>query len=336
MSNIKKVAKLAGVSPSTVSNVLNGTKYVSDETKEKVTMAVKELDYKPDISARNLRGKKTKSVGVAVPSISNPFYSNITKGIEDFCSSKGYSVLLSNTFHRKQKELQAINLFIEKKVDGIISVSITKNIEELQKIIKTNVKIVSLDQDLVLDKVDSVELNNFKGGFMATQYLIDLGYNDVAFISGPLNRQTRRERYKGYIQAIKSNNKKLNKNFIRISKNEEKTICNNFEDVYEFNNGYNQMASLINNNYPDAVFAINDITAVGCIKAIYESNLRIGKDISIIGFDNTSLSKFSTPGLTTVAQPMYKMGSLSAKMLLQRIQNEYTGIKRKKFLNLKL
>jgi len=189
-------------------------------------------------------------------------------------------------------------------------------------------KVIALDQYLDLPNVDNIVLDNIKGGYLATNHLIELGHSRIAFISGSLNRLSRKDRYQGYIKALNSKKIKIDKEIIKISI-EEEIPKENPEDIYEFNNGYNQMLSLLEmDSYPTAVFAINDITAVGCLKAIYEKGLVVGKDISLIGYDNISLAKFSIPGLTTIAQPKYKMGYLAAEMLYERIKGKYSAKKR--------
>lgn len=324
MTSIEDVAKLARVSPATVSNVLNNTKPVREDTRKRVLDAVKRLDYRPNEIARSLKRKKTNSVGVIVPSISNPFYPSILRGIEDFLATKGYSILLYNTDREREKELRAIETFLEKQVDGVVfaSATLAVNTSYVTTLRNNGVAVVAFDQQLDDPGVDMVLVDNVHGGYTGTGHLLELGHLRIAFVSGPLTRLTRRHRFDGYKKALSERGITINEDLLRISANEKEIADGN----YEFENGYSQALSLLKappSMRPTAIFAVNDLTAIGCLKALHESEVAVPGEISLVGYDDIPLAGFVTPGLTTVAQPKYEMGRIAAQLLLERIEGSY-------------
>ncbi|HHV61392.1 MAG TPA: LacI family transcriptional regulator [Firmicutes bacterium] len=324
MPSIEDVAKLARVSPATVSNVLNQTRPVREDTRKRVLEAVKRLNYRPNEIARSLKRKKTKSVGVIVPSISNPFYPSIVRGIEELLATRGYSILLYNTDRERTKELKAIETFFEKQVDGVVfaSASLAINTSYITTLRNNGVAVVAFDQRLDDPGVDVVTVDNVQGGYIGARYLIELGHSRIAFVSGPLSRLTRRHRFDGYKKALSECGVILNEYLLRISVNEEEIANGN----YEFENGYLQTLSLLKlpqHKRPTAIFAINDLTAIGCLKALQESGIDVPGEISLVGYDDIPLAGFVTPGLTTIVQPKYEMGRIAAQLLLERMEGNY-------------
>lgn len=300
MATIKDVAKLANVSVATVSRFFNNG-YISKDAKERVLKAIEQLNYSPNMMAQGLNHKKSNTIALVIPDITNPYFPELARSVEDVASENGYSVLLFNSDEEDKKIEKYVTLAQQKYIDGIILASPIKNYQDV------NIPVVVLDR--VFDKgIDSVVSNNKKGGRLATKYLLDTGCQKVAHIRGPLHTNTARERYEGYLESVQKyswfhNDLIVDGNFDMKSAQQE---------TYKL---LSQITSI------DGIFAGNDLMAVGAIKAIKELKLNIPEDISLIGFDGIALSQYVEPELSTIAQPIYNMGALSTKVLLDKIKN---------------
>lgn len=307
MSNIKDVAERAGVSITTVSHVINQTRFVSDDLLERVNKAMEELDYHPNSLARSLRSGKTKTIGLVIPDISNQFFAEISREIEDRGFEQGYSVILCNTDDERNKEKIYIDVLITKQVDGIVFISAGEMSDNLKKTIASNVPIVIADRDIKEINSDIILLDNCAGGYEATQYLIGLGHQRIGCITGPSPVTPSAQRLEGYKKAMKELNLHIDPSLI-------------ISGDFRYQSGEAAMQELlVNQQPPTAVFAFNDMMALGAIRAIYNKGMRIPDDISLIGFDDIPLSCIMSPALTTMAQPIHEMATLVIDLLIERI-----------------
>lgn len=307
MTNIKDVADRANVSTTTVSHVINKTRYVSEELTQRVKQAMAELDYTPNALASSLRSGRTKIIGLVIPDIANQFFSEISRKIEDNGYANGYSVILCNTNEDEEKEEAYIDVLISKQVDGIVFISVGQGMKNIEKAIDSNIPVVIVDRDIEDVEADVVLVNNFLGGYQATQYLIGLGHRKIGCITGPSPIAPSAERVQGYEQALKE---------AGIPIQNELIVYGNFH----YESGRLAMEKLLNlPERPTAVVSCNDMMAIGAMQAIYDNDLEIPEDISIVGFDNIPFSSSVYPSLTTVAQPFEDLAKLIIDLLIEKI-----------------
>lgn len=311
------VAKLANVSPATVSRVLRQPDLVSKETKQKVMEVIKELNYKPDMSASQLRTRETKIILVIVPDITSPFFSKVLRGIEHTAVENGYQVILGDTENDIEREKDYIDLLYRKQADGALLLTARMNKENLENLSKKFPIVLACEY---LDNLDipTVSIDNVSSARKATEHLIQLGHTKIAHISGPMNIILSRDRLKGFQQAMTHNHLKINPAFIQ-------------EGDYGIDSGYDQMMKLLSlDNHPDAVFVFNDEMALGAIKAIQDHGLIVPDDIAIVGFDNLKIASIFSPLMTTIDQPKYEIGQKATKLLLTLMKGG--TVEKKKFV----
>ncbi|MCL4425620.1 MAG: LacI family transcriptional regulator [Firmicutes bacterium] len=308
MVTIKEVAQRAGVSITTVSRVLNNPGYsISPATKERVLQAVAELDYRPNALARGLLKKGISAIGLVVPDISNPYYPEVVRGVEDVASRLGYTVILCNTDRDIDKVRRYVRVLLEKRVDGIIFAG--GGIEGSDDdFLRPDLKVVLIGRH-GLD-LPSVQVNNVKAAFQATEHLIELGHRRIAAITGPEASTTSLDRLMGYKKALKEYNLPVDGSLIQKG---------NFRPEA----GYQATKNLLSiEERPTAIVTANDQMALGAIRAIREAGLQVPGDISVAGFDDVCVASYFDPPLTTVSVPMYSMGVRSMEMLARLIANE--------------
>ena len=323
MVTIKEIAKKARVSVGTVSKVLNYNETVSEINRKKVIKTIKELNYTPNRIARSLSQGKTKNIGFIIPDITNPFFPALVKGASDILISKGYYVHLCSSDNDPDKEDLYINDLKSMWADGIIiapSDTENRNISVFNTIMSPFVVvdrvIEGLNKDLVI-------INNKKGAYEEVDYLINNGHKKIVLLAGPKHTKTAQNRFKGWKKAV--DEKKLFKEEFA------------FWGKFTIDSGYEMMKKVFNNlGKVDAVFACNDLIALGAIQAIEEKKYKIPRDISIIGFDDIYLSRFLKPPLTVVRQPIYDMGKIAGEILLDRMTNSSDFIPKKVVIEGKL
>lgn len=301
------VARLAGVSRSTVSFVLNNTPgiKISEETRRRVLEAVKILDYKPNAIARSLAKQKTEAIAFFVLDIANPVFPNMARGIEDVARHNGYTLLLCNTDGKSLRELRYMNLMLERRVDGVIVGALSN--EEVSRLArKKNMPLVILEHPR-LPEHDVVYADNIQGSYEAVKYLIELGHTRIAHITINPESIIVRERIEGYKKALEDAKAPFDENLLKI-----------FYDQVNEETAINELFSLP--NPPTAIFAFSDFMAIQIMKILIKRGIRIPQDISIVGFDDT-LANLTIPELTTVSQPFYEMGVKAAEVLIERLKN---------------
>ncbi len=322
MVTIRDVAERAGVSISTVSNVLNQSKYVGDDLKRKVYEAVEELNYVRDSVASNMKRGYTKTIGVITSDICGLFYPYIVKGIYETISKYGYSLTIYDSHVLKnengvKKEEESFKHLFSNKVDGVIFVSNVSKKKEKQYIEKIKTEacmlketpLVSLERDFSKYGVDSVFYNNKKTAEMAVNHLIDCGCKKIVFIGGPIQEEVPEERKQGYLKAMKEGGFKVDKKIMMEAGD------------YTHESGYMAMNALLNRNEGiDGVYVANDQMAIGALKALKECNIRIPQDVKLIGTDNVFVTSMLEPPISTVHIKKRYMGRRAAQILLQRIE----------------
>ena len=308
MATIKDVAKLAGVSVATVSHVVNNTRFVSDETKAKVMDAMQELSYKPNAVARSLRRKESKIVGLVLPDNTNPYFAEIAWSIEYASRNLGYSVILCNSDGDVDKEAGYLNVLIEKQVDGVILVAAGDSTANFQKLQEHKIPTVMVDRNSPSVNTDSVQIDNATHGESATSHLIDLGHKKIACITGPRDVTPSFDRVDGYKRSLKLND---------IPIRDEYIVKGDFKP----HGGYLAACKLLDtDDPPTAIFACNDLMALGAMHAASERNINIPRQLSIVGFDDIYLSTYSNPPLTTIKQPRLEMGEEAVNALVLRMK----------------
>lgn len=309
MSTMRDVAKLAGVSSSTVSHVINETRFVNPETRERVLQAMAELNYQPNRLARSLRNRQTHTFGVLLPNSANPFFAEVLLGVEAACFDHGYNIILGNANDDPERELFYLDVLLSKQVDGIFLVSTGAYHEALEMLTRHNAPVVMVDRSPGTRQFDTVFANNEGGGIIATQYLLDLGHRRIGCITGPSMLTPSADRVTGYRQALES---------AGLTVDEELIIAGDFQHESGYHAGQ-QLLGLP--DPPTAIFACNDLMAVGVLYAAYEGGLRIPTDISVIGFDDVPLASYTVPRLTTIYQPSQEIGRVAVELLIQRLQD---------------
>jgi LacI family transcriptional regulator len=312
---IYDVAKKAGVSIATVSRVLNNSNAVSERTRQMVKRAIEELNYTPNVIASALTKKSTLTLGLLIPDISNPFFSELSRGVEDASNDFGFNTVMCNTDYCPDKETTYISLLRQKSVDGFIISTADYNDENVIELLEDDVPLVLLGRDIEETRgypLDIVESDNIKGGYIATKHLIDLGHEKIACLLGPPRIKVNLEREIGYIRAMAEASLKVYKGLVGYG---DFKLEFGYKKTMEFFKGTTR---------PTAIFAANDLTALGAIRAIRELGLSVPEDVSVVGYDNTILSEMTDPPLTTVNQQMRKMGYYATELLIKRIKGERT------------
>lgn len=320
LPTINDVARLAGVSTTTVSHIINGTRFVSDELKDRVDKAIVELGYRPNSLARGLRRGESKTIGLIVPDNSNPFFAEILRTIENIGHANGYSVILCNSDSDVEKEASYTELLYAKQVDGIVFVTTNNSIEHLQQLSHSGIPFVVVDRDLHIKDNDVILVDNFKGGYEATQYLIQLGHKRIACITGPSRLTPSADRVGGYRKALKDAGIQIDADCI-------------VPGDFQVEGGESAMQQLLAlKNVPTAVFACNDMMALGAMRALRKAGLSAPNDMSLIGFDNIALTSVVSPALTTVAQPMFEIAKSSFESLITRMQEKTSALPARKII----
>lgn len=310
VATIQDIAKEAGVSVATVSRVLNKTNTVTEKTRNKVELAIKELNYQPSMLGRNLRTSESRLMLVLLPSTSNPFYSEIVKGIQDTAITNHYNILLCETDSKPERENIYFNMVKNKLADGMISMDPTINLDKLNELAETHPVIFCSEYEQG-GTIPYVSIDSELAAYEAVKHLITSGNEKVALINSDEKFLYARLRRKGYERALKEFNLPIREEWIFHT-----------EDL-EFESGKQAMRILLElEDKPTAVFAVSDTLAIGAMKALDVCHNQELNPIAIIGFDNISFSTMTNPTLSTIEQPMYQMGVRAAEMLIKRMKGE--------------
>lgn len=315
ITSIKDVAREAGVSISTVSNALNNSRYVKKETKEKILEITKNLNYTPNIIARGLKTRSTRTVAVIVPDISNQFFAQVIKGVEEVARQRKYNVLLTCTYYDVLEEKKSIEILRQQFVDGFLFISGYDSFAHIKELNDDKVPVVVADRELKEKKIPSVLIENFRAMRDTVNYLHRLGHKRIGYISYTYDNQTTVEkRFKGYCRGLKDNKLVFDPDIVVIS---EALRLNELQGSRE------AIKKILNcKDIPSVIINASDFIAVGVIRALKELKIKIPEEISVVGFDNILMSLYTDPLLTTIKQPKKQMGDTAMNLLLDIIKHK--------------
>jgi len=309
-STIKDIAKLAGVSTATVSKVINNKdQNISQSTRERVLALAKEHKYIPNRIARGLVTRYTKTIGLIIPDITNPFFPGIARGVEDKASVEGYNIIYCNTDDNLDKEDKCTSMLIEKMVDGVIIVASDKRKNEFKNLSNVYIPVILVDRDIDIDGIKGkVLVDNFDGAYQGVNHLLSIGKRNIVFITGPMTTNTAIDRLKGYKKALEEYDIPFKKEYV-------------LEGVFKKEWGYKATDKLIKEGIKfDALFCGNDLIAISAIKALKDNKISVPDDVAVVGYDDIYISTLVDPELTTISQPNYDMGFKAAEMLVDMIE----------------
>lgn len=308
---MQDIAKKAGVSKATVSMVLNKRdENISNDTRNKVLEIADDMNYIPNSLARSLNTKKTETIGIILPDITNPFFSEMARAIEDVASTLGYNVIFCNSDNEINKENKYVKLLISKLVDGVIFIPGGRSNDNLQILIDNNVPFVLVDRYVEgFENFYGVYCLNKLGITKAVEYLVNKGRKKIAFVRGPHSVEISTQRLEGYTETMK-----------KYGLFDEKLI---FENEFTIDGGSETTKQILElKEKVDSIIYSNDIMAFGGIKELIKKGWKIPQDISVVGYDNIEISEFMEPELTTVSQPIYEMGKCACELLINIVNGK--------------
>ncbi|QZY56401.1 LacI family DNA-binding transcriptional regulator [Crassaminicella profunda] len=311
---INDIAKESGVSRATVSRVLNDSGYVKDETRQKVLKAIKELNYTPSAIARSLSTRKTNTIGVIVPEINDPFFGEIIKGVSQVADDHNLNIILFNTDDNVEKELKALQLLKEQRIQGIlITPTFSKekeNREYLGTLEKFGIPVILIDGHVKYENFSGVFIDHIKGAYDGTESLIKEGHKKIAIINGQMDSRPAKERFIGYKKALAMNNIPLEERYI-------------FYGEYKYEHAYEITKEILKmEDPPTAIFVSSNMMILGCIKAFYEEKINVPQDIAIIGFDKLEVLNIIGMNISCINGPTLELGRKGMKMLIDRLNDE--------------
>ncbi|KIL34298.1 LacI family transcriptional regulator [Cohnella kolymensis] len=311
MATIKDVAKLAGVALSTASLALGEGGRVSPATRQKVLEAARELNYQKNGFAMDLKRSQTRTIALILSDLSGPYFSELIQSVQDFALSRGYDLIACSSVGGQDST--AVKFLREKRVDGAIVLAHNVSNEVLQESAREGFPIVVLDRVVLGDYLINVLVDGEQGGYEATKYLIEQGHRRIAYISGPVNSYDNIQRYSGYQRALSEH---------ALQELKKWNVIGHFTQE----GGFQATKMLIlQGDLPEAIFYANDEMALGGMKALAESGIRIPEQVSVIGYDDIFQSQYVQPSLTTIRQPKYEAGSMAAHLLFQALEGQFVN-----------
>lgn len=308
------VAREAGVSQMTVSRVVNNKDEISPVTRQRVLEVIERLSYRPSGIARGLATKRTDTLGLVVPDIANPFFSDVADGVEDKACAEGYNIFLCNTREDPQREMAVLESLEKKRVDGLVLCSSRLSDDELSAALAYHPTAVLVNRQLAEKDVGVVLIDDATGGRMVTEHLLQAGHSSIGFLAGPPASQSGRRRRLGYRAALEAAGLPYNTAWIRHC---SARVVGGQEAAKAL---FADHAGL------SALFCYNDLVAVGALQACAELGIRVPDDVAVVGFDDIPLAALVTPALTTCRVPRYELGFRAMQLLLARIDNPSQGM----------
>lgn len=305
MAKISDVAKLAGLSVSTVSRVINNQKYVTEEKRNAVLKAMEELNYQPSTAARQLRGQSSKILGVIVPRITNPFFSYLVDEIQRIAYQNDFQIMIFQSNEDTEKELSFLNLLSQKQIDGIIMCAIENSEEVIQSYTKYG-PIVLCNETFENDHLPTVSLNQAEGAYLGTKYLLSKGHREIAYCTGGIFDEDgkNKERNAGFSKAMKE---------FKLAPNSEWL----FVDQHTIDDGKQIARKIFSmSERPDAIFTGSDEVAAGLIVEATKLGMKVPQELAVLGFDDQPLAELTTPSITTVRQPINELGKQTVELML--------------------
>jgi LacI family transcriptional regulator len=320
MTTIYDIAKKAGVSPMTVSRVINNSPLISEKTRKKVEEVIQELEYLPNKQARTLSSKKSKLVSLVIPDISNPFFTNIARGAEDKALQLGYQLLLSNTDEQIVKESNYINLLISAGADGILITPAGDNsVSNLRKLVKRRIPFVMLDRIVESVSADVVSGDNLATTKKLIDHLLELGHRKIALFNGPSSLSNARERLQAYKNSLAIAGIEVDPSLIIETHFKQ----DNFEEIIS------KLISFDPSSRPSAIVAANNFIGVNTLRALRSLQIVVPEEVSVVCFDDPETIPDYNPFLTVAAQPAYDMGFIGMQLLIERIEGSAPATNRK-------
>jgi LacI family transcriptional regulator len=311
MATIREVARRAGVAPITVSRVINSSGYVSEETRRRVQRAIKELDYVPNVLARGLRSRRTDTLGLLVTDITNAFWTTVARGAEDAAMQNGYSVFLCNTDEDVRKQEQYLRALLSQRVEGVIIAPASSDRAALAPLQRARLPFVVVDRRIEGVRADLVLGDSVGGARLLVEHLLARGHRRIAHLGGPPGISTADDRERGYRDALQA---------ARVPVDEALVVRGD----YKQESGHQQMCALLSqDDLPTAVFAANNVLAVGALVALREASLRVPEDVAVACFDDLPQASLIDPFLTVAAQPAYDFGVRAVELLLERLADSH-------------
>jgi len=308
----RMIAKMVGVSVNTVSRALNNKPDVSPATRKKILKIADQLGYVPNLLARSLKSGHSKTIGVVVSNLSNPFFNPVIRGIEDILRKKGYNIIICNSDSDYAREEEAITTLIQKRVDGVVITPVGKRSLDISYLQRTGVPFVLMMSHFKTNYTDYVGFDDKLGASLATQHLIKKGHRKILYLGGPPYFSLAQDR-------LYAHKKVLTQHGIKIDRRLIKTVTPRLEE------GYAVVKRLLSKGLDfTAIATFNDYLALGAVKALFECNIKIPDDIAIVGYDDIEFASLSIVPLTTVRLPKYLLGSKTAEVLLKRITKKET------------
>ncbi|MFT9846575.1 LacI family DNA-binding transcriptional regulator [Aneurinibacillus sp. REN35] len=308
---LKDIANYLNVSVSTVSRVVNGKGRVSKETQELILKTIKEMGYQPNEVARSLKRKKSNTLGVIVPDLTNNFYATVIKGIEKTAMENGFTVIVCNSDEDIEKEEEYVKLLLQKQISGLVIATVGGNPDLFTQYKDSGIPVVFVDNlPDTSENFDVVTIDNMRAAYDLVHHLIEKGHEEIAMITGPQNQSTAVERFEGFKKCMSDYNLLLNENLLGIG-------------TFKFDSGYNIMRDWLENGQrPTALFAANNFLLYGAIKAMTEKGLNIPEDIAVVCFDANDVTGLLKPQITSIIQPAFKIGSIAAEIILRKEKYE--------------
>ncbi|MEW5974259.1 MAG: LacI family DNA-binding transcriptional regulator [Acidobacteriota bacterium] len=307
---IKDIAELAGVSTATVSHVINNTRFVSEPVRQRVLAAIKQANYYPNAHARSLASGRSNTIGLIISDISNPFFPELVKSIEAFATERGYDVILANTNYDPKRTADCVRRMIERQVMGVAIMTAEMDFSLIRELAGKNVSVVFLDLGPVRERMSNINVNYQSGIEQAVRHLVDLGHHRIAFIGGTPALKSARTRRDAFLECMK-----------RIDVFSGKPLI--FEGNFTSESGRRAAAEILRERVlPTAIFAANDLMAIGCMSEVRSAGLRIPDDLSVVGFDDISFAALTDPPLTTIVLPRAELGSRAVEALLHTMSSK--------------
>ncbi len=324
-ATIKDIAKILGISPSTVSRALKDHPDISEETKKRVIEIAHKLNYRPNLIAQRLKQKRTYTIGVIIPQMVHYFFSSVISGIEDYAYEKGYTVIISQSNEKYDREKNNVNIILSSGAEGVL-ISRTKettDFSHFMNFVDYDIPVVFFDRICPNFPADKVVVNDEIAAYQATKYLIQSGCKHIVHFKGPNSLVISHKRYTGYIEALKEFKIPIDPNLI--------IECDSFEK------GAQVTQELLDKGIPfDGLFAVNDDSAAGALVTLQKNGIKVPEQVSIFGYSNSIISRVTSPMLSTVEQPGYEMGYTAAHMLIDRIEGKTTGKHRSEVVSTRL
>ncbi|MCP1181710.1 LacI family DNA-binding transcriptional regulator [Paenibacillus sp. 1781tsa1] len=309
-STIYDIAREAGVSIATVSQVINGKGKISEKRRAEIMEIMERLHYQPSAIAAALTGKQTYTLGLLVPDISNPYFAELARAVEDRSRQLGYSVVICSTDNKDERVERYLNLLQQKRVDGMMIGTGIDNADILSPLLQQSIPVALIARHMPTLSVHTVTIDDILGGALAAEHLLELGHTRVAVLSEPSKVSSSQERVRGFREALIKAGYTLEPTQIR-------------ESAADLSSAKKEALLLLGeNDHPTGLFCCNDIQAIGALQAAKELGLRVPEDVSIIGFDNTILASVTSPPLTTVAQPIEELGHRAVDLLIEELKDE--------------